>query len=330
MGGPPIGPRTCLACGQPFKPIRRTQVYCSKACSGLAHRTRVTRTCQRCGVTFEVARDKVAAGKGKYCSKACAFPGPVERVCEGCGKTFRAPRWEVETLGWWRFCSMKCREKRKQCICKSCGEVFEVWESQDGVYCSVACRGLGRRNRVSRACAWCGTEFESPASTHRVFCSRSCNTEARKADPAELERVRQMQRDHLASKEPTKPERALYALMDEVFGSGAWQREHFVFKRWTVDACVQDLKLIVQADGDYWHGLRPEWQDHPMVKRNMANDRAQNAYVARTDWTMLRFWEHDLLLYPDGVRVELFKAALQAVSPLSDDTVPEGADSKLS
>ena len=162
----------------------------------------------------------------------------------------------------------------------------------------------------------CRTEFEVPASVVEaaaaMFCSRACNAEARAADPVEVERVRQMQRAQLRRRGPTRPERILYALMDEVLGQGSWVREHLVFDKWTVDVGVPGMKLAIQADGDYWHGLRPQWRTVPRVARNMANDRAQNAYFATADWTLLRLWETDLIGRPDWCIEQIRDAVLTA------------------
>ncbi len=93
--------------------------------------------------------------------------------------------------------------------------------------------------------------------------------------------------------------------MDDVAGEGAWAREYLVFDNWTVDACIPEKRVIVQADRDYWHGLRPEWQAVPRVGASMANDRRQNAYVAKTDWTMIRLWETDRVNRPDWCRDQI-------------------------
>jgi len=37
----------------------------------------------------------------------------------------------------------------------------------------------------------------------------------------------------------------------------------------------------------------------------MANDRRQNAYVAKTEWTMIRLWESDLINRPDWCRDQI-------------------------
>lgn len=137
---------------------------------------------------------------------------------------------------------------------------------------------------------------------------------ARADDEVEVARVRTMQHEQMQRRAPTKPERILYALMDDVFGPGTWAREYLVFDKWTVDACIPERHLIVQADGDYWHGLLPKWQSVPRVARNMGNDRAQNAYVASAGWAIVRLWERDLLGRPNWCRDRLRTTADQTAS----------------
>ena len=141
------------------------------------------------------------------------FPGPLGRECEKCGRDFTASRSEV-ARGWGRFCSNECRRTRVAKTCRSCAKPMEVVPSKVaadvGVYCSVECRGVAKRNRVVRECAICGSKFERPASTVErsaaMYCKRDCLTIARREDPVEVERVRKMQRDHLASRAPTRSE----------------------------------------------------------------------------------------------------------------------------
>lgn len=310
--------RDCAVCETPFAPPAARsalpKVYCSKACSGLDHRKRVACTCERCGGQFEVRQSRVDSGRGVYCSKACQFLGPVDRNCERCGSHFTADRSEL-AKGWGRFCSNQCRRTRREHMCRTCGVVFEVELAKlnkgIGVYCSVDCRGLGMRSRVKRQCQTCEKEFERPASavarSAALFCSRACNTEARRNDPAEVERVRQMQRDHLASRDPTRCESALYLLMDRVFGEGNWASQFLVFDKWTVDACVPNINLVVQADGEYWHGHDPDVRNHPMVAKNMLNDLNQKKYLEKAGWALERFWEFDLLKDPDICEARLIQ-----------------------
>jgi very-short-patch-repair endonuclease len=264
------------------------------------------RQCPVCGVSYEAELGRLDKGKDLHCSKACAFPGPVDRSCEKCGAAFTANRSEI-AKGWGRFCSNECRRTRVERICATCGLPFEVVASQAtderGKYCSNDCRHLGTRNRVKRECVICGTPFEKPVSTitrtAALYCSRDCLTLARRTDPVMVARCRKMQRGMLASKGPTGCERNLYALLDEVVGEGMWSSQYLVFDKWTVDAALPNLHLVIQADGDYWHGYDPKTHTSPMVAKNRSNDRRQGLYMKKARWHLLRLWEHDLKLRPE-------------------------------
>lgn len=60
---------TCAYCAGPA-----TRTFCSQNCYHLSQRTsdRVEATCV-CGKTFETRAARVAAGRGRYCSKACLY-----------------------------------------------------------------------------------------------------------------------------------------------------------------------------------------------------------------------------------------------------------------
>lgn len=62
---------TCAQCGATFVDHDRARgrKYCSRACTGLARRTREDRPCPRCGRAFAVEPN--ASGKRIYCSMAC-------------------------------------------------------------------------------------------------------------------------------------------------------------------------------------------------------------------------------------------------------------------
>lgn len=281
----------------------KRQQFCSKTCAGLARRTRVVRTCLSCGTTFTVALCKVLEGKGIYCSKSCAFPGPLHRTCEKCGKDFDAAPNEV-AKGWGRFCSNECRRTRVERTCVTCGTGFEVEQAKFakglGKYCSGECRGLARRNRKRQECPICLRTFETPVSQEWTCCSRECATEARRQNPQQVERVRRMQHDQIVSRRATRCELALYRYMDDVFGPEHWFREAYVLDKWTVDAFVPRFNLVVQADGDWWHGFFPTARKNSMVKGNMGRDQGQNNYLAEVGWPIIRLWEHELLEDQDG------------------------------
>lgn len=60
-------------------------------------------------------------------------------------------------------------------------------------------------------------------------------------------------------------------------------------------------KVIVEADGDYWH-TRPnsKYSKNPpnqAQKNTLRLDKSKNGYITKVDngsWTLLRFWESDI------------------------------------
>lgn len=69
-------------------------------------------------------------------------------------------------------------------------------------------------------------------------------------------------------------------------------------------------KVAVFIDGCYWHGC-PEHYVPPKtnsgywsekVARNMARDRDTDLRLAKADWTVLRFWEHES---PDACALQI-------------------------
>lgn len=187
------------------------------------------------------------------------------------------------------------------------GGVCDLWKlvwrmkaelaTRTNVHCSTECRGLARRNRATYTCRHCNRVVDAPVSVAvtRLYCSRACWVEAWRQDPLVAERTRSMQRNFLSTRPTTRCEEVLYGLLNEVLTPDSWSSQHLLFGRWTVDAAVPARKIILQADGDYWHGRHRADQNDPLVRTNRANDRAVNSYAAAAGWTMVRFWEGELL-----------------------------------
>ena len=293
------------------------QRFCTKGCAGLARRKRIDRQCRRCGIRFEVKASKARAGRGTYCSRACAFP-QVRKPCETCGKEIAVTESKL-ARGWGRFCSIECRDierwggdRKITFACAECGAPRTVTRTLavdgGGTYCSTECMYRGRRNQLEHTCRICGMTFERAVSVGPAkFCSRACLTKWRKTDPSERARVQKMRQAMLAQRVPTRCESALYELMGDIFGS-EWQPQ-FQLGYWTVDAAVPALQLVVQADGDYWHGRLEQHRTHLSVKRNRANDRRCDTYCAKNGWTVLRLWETDLLNDRDYCAVAIRESA---------------------
>jgi len=68
-----------------------------------------------------------------------------------------------------------------------------------------------------------------------------------------------------------------------------------IANKFTVDAYLPDLKLIIQFDGDYWHG-NPSYYDklNALQIKNQLRDKSMDNYLIKCGFKIMRFWEHDI------------------------------------
>lgn len=179
---------TCRACNKPFHPwnSRPDAPFCSVACRGIARQKRNKVVCKICNKQFEVAEHRKNV---LYCSMACRRKGMAAKyeikACEVCGKTFKDRLCKPS-----KCCSSVCRYKLssekqkegKEVTCEICGATFYRAPSAQKtkkVFCSLACKGMGLRNRVKIKCSNCGKLMERTPSEKGKFawCSPDCRHE---------------------------------------------------------------------------------------------------------------------------------------------------------
>lgn len=206
-----------------------------------------------------------------------------------------------------RFCSKTCFDsfqraqalengQRASYVCQQCGRRFSAWVSlkaDRNVFCSRECHKAYRvRDHVIKKCKTCGKETKfkprtSNPSLTRDYCSRSCYF----ADPGVQRRLRRLNAEQQRGKE-TSVERMGYALL---CSAGVAYRPQESIHKFCVDAFVPQANLIIQFDGDYWHGNPVEFPDpNRLQRRNMQRDQAMDAYLVKCGYSILRFWGSDL------------------------------------
>lgn len=159
----------------------RNKRFCSVVCSAKARQKRVDRTCEQCGVVFEIPACWAKRGGGRFCSRACQGRwisenmagensphwkgGLAKRVCEVCGAGFEVFQATVR-VGRGRFCGRACSDKmhgkemqgenhpswktRMTFACEQCGKLFQVapWKAihrqSRGRFCTSECSDIWR------------------------------------------------------------------------------------------------------------------------------------------------------------------------------------------
>jgi very-short-patch-repair endonuclease len=78
--------------------------------------------------------------------------------------------------------------------------------------------------------------------------------------------------------------------------------------KFLVDVLIPDKKIVIQWDGDYWHGYGGG--KSLRQKKRARLDKSQDAYLCKAGYTVLRFWEHEV--YKEANKVsENIRTALQ-------------------
>jgi very-short-patch-repair endonuclease len=331
----------CDSCGDDFevsaskfRSRESGRFFCSTECRDQGASTKVPRKCETCKKVSRIKPSELVRipGRGRYCSVPCKAVGQTQAVhckCLYCQTPFTVTPF-LKERGVGVYCSVACRAAAKSeagtapVECLQCGTAFRAYlsalQSGWGKYCSKECQHSARRTSVEIACQICGDEFlaqPSQIANGTRFCSRDCvdkwqreSPEARKFQLANL-------RKQLKRKKPTRCERVLYQLMEVVFGEGGFEREHPV-GFWTVDTAVPDFLLVVQADGDFWHGkIKPKKGYPKYVKETMKRDKAADSYMRNHGWTVLRFWECELMDDPESclARIQEVAGSLTAETP---------------
>ena len=103
---------------------------------------------------------------------------------------------------------------------------------------------------------------------------------------------------------PNKLERKGYAILDSL--NIEYLPQHIIAGKFCVDAFVESFGIIIQFDGDYWHG-HPEAFPNPdqRQQKRMRLDVSQDAYMRKCGFTVLRFWGSDIRRYPEQVKQSL-------------------------
>lgn len=115
--------------------------------------------------------------------------------------------------------------------------------------------------------------------------------------------------------------RAERQLRSDLWRAGLRFRLHSAHLPGAPDIVLSRARICIFCDGDFWHG-----RDWPRLRRqltrrhnsaywlakissNRARDRRADVELRRAGWTVLRFWETDVLREPGRVAAEIFALA---------------------
>jgi very-short-patch-repair endonuclease len=98
--------------------------------------------------------------------------------------------------------------------------------------------------------------------------------------------------DQNKNKTPNKLEALGYSILEKL--DIKFIPQYVINNKFTVDAFLPEKNIVIQFDGDYWHGNKNTYSnpDHRQLKR-MALDISQDAYMKKIGILVVRFWESE-------------------------------------
>jgi len=97
----------------------------------------------------------------------------------------------------------------------------------------------------------------------------------------------------------TKPERILRRILSS---KGLRYRLHYKVGNKSIDIAMPGKRLAIFVDGCFWHGCpkhcrlpksnKSYWL--PKIRRNKERDEETDGVLKKTNWRVIRIWEHEL------------------------------------
>lgn len=276
-------------------------------------------TCKVCNVEFEYLGPRGPEYEAITCSKTCrrklcGIQAALRRKrplvtsnCETCGK-------EMVSAINATTCSRACRAKRLSRLYKG-RKLTDEWKSNQNK--------SKTRDKIVRyghfSCDTCQKSFETNLSlrAHKSYCSRGvqdthvscrvcgkgfksdrglkihlhCHNAEWNEPRRERMRLKALGRK---SQKTSKSEVEFFEKLKELFGAGE------VVHKFKIDDCsheydffVPSLNLIIEFDGDYWHGNKSLHALTPRMKRQYRVDRAWDEKALRAGYNIKRVWESE-------------------------------------
>ncbi len=235
----------------------------------------ITKVCPQCKKPFSIPPCR--ENKYNFCSMECKRANTPKRNCKKCGKEFSTKLSKVKD-GRGSYCSKECwstRGNTKEIPCAICGKPILVTDSKTQKYCSYECRNLSMLlPDPYYTCKNCGKRFLNRKRKDQEYCSKEC---------------------FYKSTARTSIEVAVAKTLEEL--AYKFIEQHKI-SHYICDFYLPNYKLIIEADGDYWHSF-------PSAIRR---DKAKNTYLANHGYKLLRLTEEKINNDLEDCRLQIITA----------------------
>ncbi len=316
-------------CNKPFSHQRKTPQYCSRRCAyddrigkprhpnaGKKRTKKPTRfTCEYCNEPFERMVYPTTKSVFEFCSPVCRNKARIipDVPCPICGAMFR-PR--INDIGRHRkkHCSKECADTAKvgqESPKRTAKEIRDIIIELYPTCGAQHLAGILGKSKSSILAIANNLGVKLNPDVFREIVHEAARTNMIQNNPMFRDEVKEKvkafwdshpeeKKEHkrkfmeghsqLRKDKPTKLEDKLCRILEEL--GIAFEPQAIIKDKFIVDIRIDSL--IIQADGDYWHG-HPRFE--PLTDRQKAQqkrDKAQDKYLTTCGYTVIRIWESNM------------------------------------
>lgn len=212
------------------------------------------------------------------------------------------------------YCSLKCKgiaSQKGNRKCVVCGKMFLAWGNpkKTGICCSRKCGFEHHKTGQNITCEVCGKvawKHQCEMNHKHHFCSLNCGNYFQKTT-TDKQRMRQSGINSCLSQSSRRGlnglEMAGRKILEEMgYILKADFLEQAVLCGNVVDVYFPKQKVIIQWDGDYWHGNPSVRKTITAYQKKQADrDIRQDKHFSENGFRILRIWEFDIKKHRDSV-----------------------------
>jgi very-short-patch-repair endonuclease len=265
--------KVCPICNNEFI-AKRNQKSCSKKCSNelkkIRTKEKLTKKCEGCNNEF-VARDKTK----KYCSRECFYNHVFTK------KKTKEHRLNIAK-------AQKNVKKEGFFKCDRCGKSFNS-------NTSVRAHKSHCQHEIKiKECFKCGKKCKGNAGlkAHQIWCLDDNKNKSKKEKITYAVRMGNIRRIQLGIQNQSK-DTDIEILFKEFLSKEPFAFKHsYLFQtdkhNHLFDFYIKDLNLLIETDGDYWHGNKGELKDWQLNQIEI--DKTYTKAAIKEGFKVIRFW----------------------------------------